>query len=84
MVQEGGDEVYMVKMRMGGNPGLVHLHVRDRDGEAGASRLQSDVLDVILEANNLPFPPPPSHHPSPTTCRPCVYASRQQPDTTHV
>lgn len=49
-VQESGDESYMVKMRIGGNPGLVHLHVRDSAGEKGGSRLQSDRLDMMLEA----------------------------------
>ena len=48
--------MYMVKMRMGGNLGLVHLHVRDRDGKKGASRLQSDVLDVVLEASSTCWP----------------------------
>jgi hypothetical protein len=50
LLQESGDEFYMVKMRIGGNPGIVHLHVKDRQGDGGGSRLQSDRMDMMLEA----------------------------------
>ena len=50
VVQENGDEVFSCKMRVGGNPGTVHLHVRDTDGPEGVSKLREDCLDVNLEA----------------------------------
>ena len=40
-------------MRVGGNPGTVHLHVQDTAAEDGTSKLQTDCLDINLE----PGPP---------------------------
>ena len=40
-------------MRVGGNPGTVHLHVQDTAAEGGTSKLQTDCLDINLE----PGPP---------------------------
>lgn len=40
----------MAKVRLGGNPGTVRLHVRDEGGEDQATLLQADRLDIVLEA----------------------------------
>lgn len=49
-MQENGDESFTVRLRLGGNPGHVHLHVRDSAGPESASKLQTDRLDIMLEA----------------------------------
>lgn len=49
-IQENGDESYTAKIRLGGNPGAVHLHVRDTAGEEESSKLRADRLDIMLEA----------------------------------
>lgn len=48
--QENGDESFTAKIRLGGNPGGVHLHVRDEGGPNGSCLLQADCLDIVLEA----------------------------------
>lgn len=50
ILQEDGSEVYSVRLRLRGNPGSVHLHIKDEGGENGSSKLTSDCLDVVLEA----------------------------------
>ena len=42
--------MFSVRMKIRGNPGRVHLHIKDRDGEDGASKLAADCLMVTLEA----------------------------------
>ena len=49
-LQADGSEAFSIKMKIGGNPGTVRLHIKDEAGEAGASRLQADCLDIVLEA----------------------------------
>ena len=49
-MQEDGSEVFMVKLRLGGNPGTIHLQVKDEEGDNGTSKLAADCLDVLLEA----------------------------------
>ena len=49
-LQENGNETFTAKIRLGGNPGPVHLHVCDRDGPEDSSRLEADRLDIVLEA----------------------------------
>ena len=49
-VQEDGSEVFAVRLRVRGNPGTVHLHIKDSAGQEGTSKLTADCLDVVLEA----------------------------------
>lgn len=63
--QADGNAVYEVLMRIGGDPGPVHLNVRDAGGEGGESRLQTDRLEVTLLPGNascLMFDAPPELH----------------------